>query len=160
MLYAKQCVKPPTETGGGARYVVNRSNESINIGNSNLAKAGRLNSTMSFVPGFTECVLKVGQNGTPANADDYKILNALSDSYFEVLSQTTSYESNFNGVYAIITRVLKNKSTSPMTIKEIGLYVKGDVINDEFMIAREVLDEPVTMLPGEKHSFTMSIGID
>lgn len=115
---------------------------------------------MSFVPGFTECVLKVGENGTPANADDYKILYALSDSFFEVLSQTTSYESNFNGVYAIITRVLKNKSTSPMTIKEIGLYVKGEVINDEFMIAREVLDEPVTMLPGEKHSFTMSIGID
>ena len=35
-----------------------KTNESINIGNSNLAKAGRLKSTMSFVPGFTECVLK------------------------------------------------------------------------------------------------------
>ena len=144
---------------GGARYVVNTSNETMNIGNSNVAKAGRLKSTMSFDPGFTECVLKVGGNGTPANADDYRLLSAWSDSYFEVL-QTTSYESNFNGVYAIITRVLKNKSTRPMTIKEIGLYVKGDVTNTTFMIAREVIDEPVTMLPGEKHSFTMSIGID
>lgn len=70
---------------GGARYVINISNESINMGNGNVAKAGRLKSTMSFSPGLNEYALVVGENGTAANADDYKLLNALSDSYFEVL---------------------------------------------------------------------------
>ncbi len=115
---------------------------------------------MLFDPPACTCALEVGENGTPAVASNYRLLAILSNDYFDVLSQTTSYEPDFTGVYAIITRVLRNKTTKPVTIREIGLYVKGDVNNATFMIAREVLDVPVTMQPGEKYSFTLSLGID
>lgn len=134
-------------------------NNTYNLGNSNASKVGRLKSTMLFDPPLCTCALEVGDNGTPA-ASNFRLLGILSNNYFDVLSQTTSYEPDFTGVYAIITRVLRNKTTKPVTIREIGLYVKGDVNNTTFMIAREVLDEPVTMQPGEKHSFTLSLGID
>ena len=52
------------------------------------------------------------------------------------------------------TRIIRNDSSEPITIKEIGLFV---TTNPEcVLLAREVI-EPVTLQPGEKHSFTMDL---
>ena len=103
------------------------------------------------------CCLLVGAGTTPPTIDDYKLDSLVSN--YTVLAQTHITFSKYSANAFIITRTIQNpSSTEPLTIKEVGLF--GGDGEKLYMIAREVLDEPVILQPGEKHAFTMTIGLE
>lgn len=62
-----------------------------------------------------------------------------------------------------LTLSAQNTSEAPVTVKEIGLYVHVSpntfTVNNCILIARSVLDTPVTINAGETYAFTYSIEI-
>lgn len=103
------------------------------------------------------CYLLIGAGATPPTIDDYKLESLVSN--YTVLAQTHTTFSKYSASAFIITRTIQNPSTTePLTIKEVGLF--GGTSAQLYMIAREVLDEPVILQPGEKHAFTMTIGLE
>lgn len=100
--------------------------------------------------------LLLGASNTEPTAEDYKLGDVLTD--YTTISQS-HYFNNSNEVYTTsfmtLTRTIQNETAASITIKEIGAYYKYEG-NIPIMIAREVI-EPVTLQPGEKHSFTMDI---
>ena len=109
-------------------------------------------------------MLVIGYNDTAPTYNDTS-LKSLCDRGFEVLSQTTVYTANtYDGELALITRVIKNTSDVTMYVREVGIYGywfdKNTSSGNNFMIAREVLSEPVIIQPGEKHAFTISLCVD
>lgn len=107
--------------------------------------------------GSSGCSLLIGAGATPPTIDDYKLESLISN--YTVLAQTHTTFSEYSASAFIITRTIQNPNTTePLTIKEVGLF--GGSNTQLYMIAREVLDEPVILQPGEKHAFTMTIGLD
>lgn len=117
--------------------------------------ANKLNTDYS--DGSYGCCLLVGAGATPPTIEDYKLENLVSN--YTVVAQTHTTFSGYNANAFLITRTIQNSSSAePLTIKEVGLF--GGDGGQLYMIAREVLDEPVILQPGEKHSFTMTIGLE
>ena len=116
----------------------------------------RLNTDYSN--GSSGCYLLIGAGATPPTIDDYKLESLISN--YTVLAQThTTFSEKYSASAFIITRTIQNSNTTePLTIKEVGLF--GGSGTQLYMIAREVLDEPVILQPGEKHAFTMTIGLE
>ena len=110
-----------------------------------------------YSDGSYGCCLLVGAGATPPTIEDYKLENLVSN--YTVVAQTHTTFSGYNANAFIITRTIQNSSSAePLTIKEVGLF--GGDGQQLYMIAREVLDEPVILQPGEKHAFTMTIALD
>lgn len=102
--------------------------------------------------------LVLGTGTTPATAADIKLENVTED--YEVVTQTKDVPLKFSSTIITITRVIRNSSNAPLTISEVGLY--ANYLNNftgTMMLAREVI-EPVTLQPGEKHSFTMDLCVE
>lgn len=99
----------------------------------------------------------LGTSDTQEQSTDYK-LNIITN--YTVLQQTHAVVKDEKKILPNIldcTRIIRNDSSEPITIKEIGLFV---TTNPEcILLAREVI-EPVTLQPGEKHSFTMDICVE
>ena len=110
-----------------------------------------------YSDGSYGCCLLVGAGTTPPTIDDYKLDSLVSN--YTVVAQTHKTFSGYNANAFIITRTIQNTSSAePLTRNDVVLFV-GDG-NQLYMIAREVLDEPVVLQPGEKHAFTMTIALD
>ena len=110
-----------------------------------------------YSDGSYGCCLLVGAGATPPTIEDYKLDSLVSN--YTVLAQAHTTFSKYSANAFIITRTIQNPSpTEPLTIKEVGLF--GGDGQQLYMIAREVLDEPVILQPGEKHAFTMTIALD
>ena len=101
----------------------------------------------------TGIALVLGTGSTPPKSTD-TALESLTEDY-EFVTQTKDIPFSFSSSIVTITRVIKNMGSAPLTISEIGLYAY-QVNFGTLMLAREVI-EPVTLEPGEKHSFTMDI---
>ena len=103
------------------------------------------------------CRLLLGSGITPPTINDYKLENLVSD--YTCITQTHTLFVEYSASAIMVTRTIQNPSLAePLTIKEVGLF--GATGTKLYMIAREVLDEPVVLQPGEKHSFTMTIALD
>lgn len=110
-----------------------------------------------YSDGAAGCYLLVGTGTTPPTIDDYKLDSLVSN--YTVLAQTHTLIAEYSASAFIITRTIQNPSLAePLTIKEVGLF--GGDGQQLYMLAREVLDEPVILQPGEKHAFTMTIALD
>ena len=110
-----------------------------------------------YSSGSYGCCLLIGAGATPPTIDDYKLESLISN--YTVLAQTHTTFSDYCASAFIITRTIQNPSSAePLTIKEVGLF--GGSGTQLYMIAREVLDEPVVLQPGEKHSFTMDLCVE
>lgn len=97
----------------------------------------------------------LGTGTTPATAADIKLENVTED--YEVITQTKDVPLKFSSSMMNITRVIRNTGNAPLTISEVGLYASyASAFTGAIMLAREVI-EPVTLQPGEKHSFTMDL---
>lgn len=76
-----------------------------------------------------------------------------------------SIASSIGHTAKAITSVYKNISQNPVIIKEIAVgfnwsqYYNTTPPNAYHVIARSVLDTPVTIAPGDSYSFTYSIEI-
>lgn len=97
-----------------------------------------------------------GSDNTPVTIDDYK-LGELVTNYIGVAMNHTTFSDYGVNVFHV-TRTIKNTSESPITIKEMGIF--GMYSNKIFMLAREVLPEPVTIEPGKMHDFAMIINLE
>lgn len=103
----------------------------------------------------TGVYLVLGTGTTPATVADIKLENVTED--YEIVTQTKAIPLKFSSSMINITRVIQNTGNAPLTISEVGLYASyANAFTGAMMLAREVI-EPVTLQPGEKHSFTMDI---
>ena len=106
----------------------------------------------------TGIYLVLGTGTTPATAADIKLENVTED--YEVVTQTKDVPLKFSSSIITITRVIRNTGNAPLTISEVGLYASyANAFTGAMMLAREVI-EPVTLQPGEKHSFTMDLCVE
>ena len=106
----------------------------------------------------TGIYLVLGTGTTPATAADIKLENVTED--YEVVTQTKDVPLTFSSTIMTITRVIRNTGNTPLIISEVGLYASYlKNFTGAMMLAREVI-EPVTLQPGEKHSFTMDICVE
>ena len=106
----------------------------------------------------TGVYLVLGTGTTPATAADIKLENVTED--YESTTQTKDAPLKFSSSIMTITRVIRNTGNSPLTISEVGLYASyASAFTGAMMLAREVI-EPVTLQPGEKHSFTMDLCVE
>ena len=96
--------------------------------------------------------LLIGSGTTPATSNDYKLDNVESN--YTVITQNHTVFTTYGNQILVINRIIQNTSSSAITINELGLC------GLKIMIAREVLAEPVVLQPGEKHTFTMTIGLE
>lgn len=106
----------------------------------------------------TGIYLVLGTGTTPATAADIKVENVTED--YEIVTQTKDIPLKFSSSIITITRVIRNTGNAPLTISEVGLYANyANAFIGAMMLAREVI-EPITLQPGEKHSFTMDICVE
>lgn len=102
--------------------------------------------------------LVLGTGTTPATVADIKLENVTED--YEIVTQTKAIPLKFSSSMINITRVIQNTGNAPLTISEVGLYASyASAFTGAIMLAREVI-EPVTLQPGEKHSFTMDLCVE
>ena len=102
--------------------------------------------------------LVLGTGTTPATAADIKLEKVTED--YEIITQTKDIPLAFSSTIMTITRVIRNTGNTPLIISEVGLYASYlNNFTGAMMLAREVI-EPVTLQPGEKHSFTMDLCVE
>ena len=98
------------------------------------------------------CYLLIGSGDSQETPDAYKLDSVITQ--YSVINQTHTFSDKYSGSVLLINRVIQNTSEEAFTVKEIGLF------GTNYMIAREVLPEPVVLQPGEKHTFTMTISLE
>ena len=138
---------------------IKQTDERLNSANFSSSFHGKDRDRLStdYSNGAYGCYLLIGAGATPPTIDDYKLESLISN--YAVLAQTHITFSKYSANAFIITRTIQNPSSAePLTIKEVGLF--GGSGSQLYMVAREVLDEPVVLQPGEKHAFTMTIALD
>lgn len=120
----------------------------------------RLCSYMKYLPSDLnvnqdgDFCIALGSDDTPATADDYKwehgVDNLTNSGYSHKIV-------NRNGNWVCrYTRTVTNDTAEDITVKEVALIqVFGGM---KVMIAREVLDQPVTIKSGGIQAFGIDIG--
>lgn len=91
--------------------------------------------------------LAVGGNDTPTSKDDYAFSLDLNNS-LTVLSTATSYILDANGTRKLrFTKTVSNDTAEDIIVKEVGIIIGLDKYSESnaFLIAREVLDAPITV---------------
>ena len=99
--------------------------------------------------------LLLGTGDTPESPEDYQLAELTTD--YTVLSSTKTLSTQYGKDVVIYTRVIQ-AGESGLTIKEQGLVM--GLSGFSVLIVREVLPEPVVLQPGEKHTFTLAIGLE
>ena len=103
-----------------------------------------------------------GAGDTAVTEEDYDMadVSILANDKLRPIQQTATY-IHANG--AVITTSYRNDSAAPITVKEIGLAYKNS--NQTYskaaniLVARKILDSPVTIQPGETYVFTYNLKI-
>ena len=94
----------------------------------------------------------IGSGTTPPSNDDYKLESKYDTSVFNYGSVSVSSVVEEEGYVKIkIARQFTNISGSEKTINEVGLaaYTQSSGGYTKFLIARDVLDQPITLADGE-----------
>lgn len=116
-------------------------------------------------------VLAIGSGSTSPTKSDYKLENWIPTSKVKFVSSRVTQNKNYldydeppEFIFNYST-TYKNVSSDPVTVSEIGLVVGAPnwstasaVENNKkvkFLLARNVLDNPITIQPGELYTFTM-----
>lgn len=98
--------------------------------------------------------LLLGSGDSSASVDDYKLESLVTD--YSVLAHSKTSIGTYDKLCTVFNRTIE--ANSDITIKEYGIV--GGNINGALLFAREVLPEPVVLRSGEKHTFTMTIGLE
>ena len=96
-----------------------------------------------------------GTGNTPVTAQDYRLENQLVD---EITFVSQGVVCDLTKRTVTMTKTLQNVSQEPVTIRELGYIVhqQAGTENVNFLVAREVLDEPITVAPGETFMVPMT----
>lgn len=104
--------------------------------------------------------LLLGSGKTKPTKEDYRLEN-LIDTY-DCIDQSVIIPTGVNEPYFVISRMVKNNTEENIEINEMGLFNGSEARGSKiaaFMFAREVLDEPVILKPGESYIFTLTLDI-
>lgn len=144
--------------GLGASSVILKSysNDDVFSQINNISSAFKKDSLATdYDTSTTGCSIFIGSGNAAASIDDIKLDTIMSN--YTVVAQTHSLISEYSDTSFVVTRTVQNTTSDPLTIGEIGLF---GYCTQLFMFAREVLDEPVILQPGKKHTFTMTISLE
>ena len=95
-----------------------------------------------------------GEGSTPVKSSDISVESPITDG-FTVISQTSNIPYIYSSTAMTVTRIIQNTGSAPITISEVGLYGANSQTTT-IMLAHEVI-EPITLQPGDKHSFTIDL---
>ena len=120
------------------------------------AKTAKINNLSSY--GFT---FALGSGTTPATKNDYFVETQIdNDEHFSIAA--ASIVNNANQGKVICQQVWNYSNpenpTEEVTINEIGFCVCFDTAALRFMMARDVLESPITVKDGDTFSVAMTIG--
>lgn len=110
---------------------------------------------------FSNAKMVLGDGTTAPTKGDYAIENEVTGLTLVSLTlpnnQSASY--NFGELVYVFTviGIFSNETNDDITINEIAYYTSNSSLVGEIMLAREVLDAPVIIQPGQTKSFTMTI---
>lgn len=95
-----------------------------------------------------------GTGTTPPSVDDFKLDSIIEN--IEIINTNIAGNSDI----WLCSRTIRNNNNDVVRISEVGLYSAPANYNYNFryLLAREVLQEPVVMQPGEVYTFTFTIG--
>lgn len=102
------------------------------------------------------CRLKVGTGNSAATAADYKLESEIDSSTLSLLSQNSSVSLRSGECRCDYRATYQNVSSEAVTISEIGLVRK---CSSTFLLAREVLDTPITVEPNGTCTVTMMVEV-
>lgn len=97
----------------------------------------------------------IGAGDTPPQLSDYNLESPLS---LTVTMRSWTVSSDTQRLLSSVT-VYRNDTDSPVTVKEVGFQMFFGSSYPQVLIARSILDTPVTINPGESYAFTYSIEI-
>ena len=104
------------------------------------------------------CTFGFGTGNASPTLQDYSLENAIIDDVFEY--QTSGYKLNtdYSFVQSAMTATYRYTGSNTITISEVGLFDKmlsSDRLPHSFMLAREVLETPITVSNGDVFTVTM-----
>ena len=109
----------------------------------------------SEAPGNDYLTICLGQNSNPESPNDYT-LNPCSSTL--IGSNYTMDDYSTLGFY-VGSIIATNTGTENEIVKEVGLVLKKTstyaAYQNNYLLARKVLPEPVTIAPGESYTFTL-----
>ena len=109
----------------------------------------------SEAPGNDYLTICLGQNSNPESPNDYT-LNPCSSTL--IGSNYTMDDYSTLGFY-VGSIIATNTGTENEIVKEVGLVLKKTSgiasYKNNYLLARKVLPEPVTIAPGESYTFTL-----
>lgn len=105
--------------------------------------------------------LALGSGTTEATTSDYKLESIISNANLVVSSATVGATTN-GKQYSV---VVSNATNEDITVSEIGLFLKinlsaigmGGGVAGAYMLARDVLETPAILTPGQVGTFTFEI---
>lgn len=106
---------------------------------------------------FSKAKLVIGTGNTAEKTTDYCLESKITESYdCSSLSRRYVQSKEKDSVY--IYGVITNTGDSAITVAEVGLEMyDGYSDTGYFLMARQVLDKPVTIEPGEAKTFNVRI---
>lgn len=111
--------------------------------------------TATSASGYDYLTICLGQNGNSESPNDYT-LNPCSSALVGSNYNMDNYSTLGFYVGSIIAT---NTGTENEIVKEVGLVLKKASANasyqNNYLLARKVLPEPVTIAPGESYTFTL-----
>lgn len=96
--------------------------------------------------------LLIGSGNSEESINSYRLDSVISN--YMCISQMHTLDTEFNNNLLTVVRTIQNTSTEEFTIKEVGLFAAN------YMVARELLETPITIQPGEKYTLSMTIGLE
>ena len=105
--------------------------------------------------------ISLGASDTPVTYEDTNLADPIST----LTKVSASFVAETSGSKTLLTYTItvRNDTSSAITVKEIGIggyhWATGNTNTSGIMIARSVLDTPVTIGVGEMYTFTYSISL-
>lgn len=105
--------------------------------------------------------MSLGASDTPVAYEDANLVDPIST----LTKVSSSFVAETSGSKTLLTYTMtvRNDTEAPITVKEIGVggyhWATGATNTSGIMIARSVLDTPVTIGVGEMYSFTYTISL-
>lgn len=140
-------VSPISTTGSTSGYSLTQVQTAI---------CSRMKYLPSDISDDGDFCVAIGTDDTPVTIDDYKWehgIDSLTDSGYshKIINRNGDWVCRY-------IRTFANDTSEDITVKEVALIQFA--VGIKVMIAREVLDQPLTIKPGEVQALGIDIGND
>lgn len=107
---------------------------------------------------FSKAKLVIGTGNTAEKSTDYCLESKITEGYdCSSLSRRYIQTDKKDAIY--VYGVITNTGDSAITVSEVGfeMYDSINTVSSYFLMARQVLDKPVTIEPGEAKTFNVRL---